>query len=402
MFAAATSCRRTRKGARLVLLGTVLIALAAVRAQADTGPPSPSPAETAPSATPGAAQSDSSNPDISAIADATAAWLSEDDPLQSTPDRTGFALQEVELSFQHAVDPYFRLDVFIGLSAEGVELEEAYATTLGLPASLQLRAGQFLTRFGRLNPTHPHAWDFVDRPFALERVFGPEGNAAPGVELSWLLPLPWSVELIGSLTNASGEGARSFYGEEELTIDSPLDFQSTLAVQQFFALNDDWSLLFGLSTAHGPTSTTPDARTEIYGADLYVKYRPISFASAMFVALQLEVIWRRRQVPDDLLQDFGGYASLLWRFAERWETAARYELAGPPRNLDGDRTADELDPEWTKERQRVAASLTFRPTEFSRLRLQGSLDVPDFRPDPEWALVLAAEFGIGAHAAHKF
>jgi hypothetical protein len=391
MFMVATSCRRARSGARLALLGLALIASGRARAQSV-------PAETAPSQTPAPA----ANPDIAAIADATAAWLSEDDPLQSVPDRTGFALQEVELSFQHAVDPYFRLDVFVGLSAEGVELEEAYGTTLGLPASLQLRAGKFLTRFGRLNATHSHSWDFVDRPFAFERVFGPEGNGAPGVELSWLTPLPWYVELIGSATEATGEGARSFYGEEELAIDSPLDFQNTLALQQFFPLNDDWSLLFGLSTAHGPTPTTRDGRTEIYGSDLYLKYRPITYGSFAQLALQLEVLWRRRQVPGDLLQDFGGYATLSWRFAQRWETAARYEYASPPRNRDGDVTADDLDPEWTAERQRVAASLSFRPTEFSRLRLQGSLDLPDFRPDPEWALVLAIELGIGAHAAHKF
>ena len=322
--------------------------------------------------------------------------------MQTTPHRTGFALQEVELSFQHAVDPYFRLDVFVALSPEGVELEEAYGTTLGLPASLQLRAGLFLTRFGRLNAQHPHTWDFVDRPFAFERAFGAEGNRGPGLELSWLLPLPWYVELIGSMTEASGEGARSFYGEADLEIDSPLDFQHTAALQQFFALDDDWSLLWGLSTAHGPTPTTEDARTELYGTDLYLKYRPISYGSYAQLALQLEALWRRRQVPDDLLQDFGGFASLSWRFAQRWETAVRYEYASAPRNRDGDVTADDLDPEWTAERQRVAASFTFRPTEFSRLRLQGSVDLPDFRPDPEWALVLALELGIGAHAAHKF
>ena len=38
-----------------------------------------------------------------------------------------------------------------------VELEEAIMTTRSLPKGLQLKAGQFLTEFGRINPTHPHA-----------------------------------------------------------------------------------------------------------------------------------------------------------------------------------------------------------------------------------------------------
>ena len=56
----------------------------------------------------------------------------------------------------------------------GVEVEEAYLTTLALPANLQVRASQFLTRFGRLNSTHPHAWDFTDQPLVNGRFFGGE------------------------------------------------------------------------------------------------------------------------------------------------------------------------------------------------------------------------------------
>ena len=50
----------------------------------------------------------------------------------------------------------------------------------------------------------------------------------------------------------------------------------------------------------------------------------------------------------------------------------------------------------------IAGVLTFWPSEFSRLRLQGSSDIPGWRPDPIWAVFLASEFAIGAHGAHKF
>ena len=345
-------------------------------------------------------------PDISFLLDVALAAFSDDEPLQTgghDPRKTGFAFQQLEMGVSKSVDPYFRFDAFIVFSQFGVEVEEAYATTLALPASLQVRAGQLLTRFGRINPTHPHTWDFVDQPLAIGRVFGGEGNRGLGVELSWLTPLPWYVEVLGSATDAAGEStARSFFGPEDLGVKGPLDFQLTAAIKQFFSLSDDWSLLWGLSAANGPNPTGHDNRTDVYGTDLYLKFRPISRASDTAVALQTEWLYRRRQVPETVEQDLSGYAQASWKFAQRWGTAARYEYGSPTFDLAGDRVASDLDPAWTGHRHRVSANVTFWPTEFSRLRLQGSTDLPGWREQPIWAAFLAAEFSVGAHGAHRF
>jgi hypothetical protein len=344
------------------------------------------------------------NPDISFVFDAAAAYFSDDEPLQSgghDPTEAGFNLQQLEMAIGKAVDPYFRFDANVVFSSFGVEIEEAYATTLALPHGLQLRAGQFLTRIGRINATHPHSWDFVDQPFVIGRLFGGEGNRGLGAELSYLTPLPWYVELVASVTDAAGEAtARSFFGPQDLPVEGPLDLQSSLMARQFFALHDDWSLLWGLSVATGPNGTGHSNRTDIYATDLYLKYRPITRASSTVVALQAEWFHRRRQVPEDLLADHGGYAQLFWRFARRWGTAGRYEF-GSPASGDGD-AIDDLDPEWTGSRHRASANLTFWPTEFSRLRLQGGIDLPGWRDAPIYALFLATEFSIGAHGAHTF
>ena len=109
-------------------------------------------------------------PNISIILDVAAAMFSDDDNLQGgahDPNSNGFNLQQLELSLNKSVDPYFRFDSNIVFSLFGVEVEEAYATTIDLPWNLQVRAGQFLTRFGRINPTHPHSWDFVEPPLPL-------------------------------------------------------------------------------------------------------------------------------------------------------------------------------------------------------------------------------------------
>jgi len=353
----------------------------------------------------GGAGGQSLNPDLSLIADFAAAYFSQDDNLETgahDPTQNGFNLQQLELAAGAAVDPYFRFDANIVFGLDEVEIEEAYATTLDLPFQLQARFGQFLTRFGRINSMHLHAWDFVDQPFAIGRIFGPEGNRGLGVELSWLTPLPWYVEIVASTIGAAGEGTnRSFFGADDLGVDGPADLLYVTALKQFFPLSEDWSLSVGLSGAFGPNSTGRSNRTDVYGVDLFLKYRPITRESSTIVALQSEWLYRRRQVPENVLADVDGYAQLFWRFAQRWAVAGRYEYGSPVVDSAGDVVVDPLDPEWTSERQRVGANLTYWPSEFSRLRLQGARDMPDWR-NGIWMVFLAAEVVVGAHGAHKF
>ncbi len=345
------------------------------------------------------------NPALSAILDVAFAYFSEEDPPERghhDPKRSGFNWQGLELALNSSVDPYLRLDVHLGFCGEGAHVEEAYATTLALPAGLQARFGKFLTRFGRLNATHMHTWNFADQPFVLGRLFGGEGERGLGAELSLMLPLPWSVELVGSATEASGEdSARSFLGAEERPLESLLDPLYTTALKQFFPLSDDWSLAWGLSANFGPHATGDDHRAEIYGTDLYLKFRPLRRPEPRVVSLHSEWFYRRRQIAGGLLQDYGQFTELLWRFEKRWATAARYELGSPTYDLDGAFALDPLDPAWTNHRHRMSASLSFYPTEFSRFRWQWGGD----RVTPERTIVstfLTAEVSAGAHGAHSF
>jgi hypothetical protein len=337
--------------------------------------------------------------------DVAGAYFSRRHNLQAgahDPTITGFNLQALELAASASVDPYLRFDGYLVFALSGVELEEAYGTTLDLPFRLQARFGQFLHRFGRINPTHPHSWDFIDQPFAISRVFGGDGGRNLGVELSWLSPLPWYVELVGSVQNADGAtNARSFLGADSRPVRTLDDLLYVTAVKQFFALSDDWSLFWGLSGALGPNPTSRSNHTNVFGTDLYVKFRPITAQSFSIVSLQTEWLYRRRQVPGDLLQDIAGYAQLSWRFAQRWGTAGRYEYGSPAWSPDGHRVLDPLDPEMTSSRHRIAADVTHWPTEFSRFRLQISRDLPGWRPGI-WAAFLAAELVAGAHGAHAF
>lgn len=340
----------------------------------------------------------SMNPDISIITDVAGAMFSTEKPLQGgghDPNRSGFNLQQVEMAIDSSVDPFFAYRANLVYSQFGVEIEEAYGVTTALPENLQLRVGQFLTRMGRLNTTHPHTWEYVDQPFFWSKVYGGEGNRGLGAELNWLAPLPWYAEVATSLTQAGGAStARSFYGASDLGVRSPLDLQATGRLDQFFPIDRDWAVNWGLSGATGPNASGPGNRTDLLATDVYVRWRPLSEGSMQLATWTTEGILRRRQVPGGLLQDLGGYSSLFWRFAWQWGVAARAEWG---QNL----ALDPLDPDLAGDRQRYSTALTYWPSEFSRIRLQGSVDLPPMR-EPVYGAILGFEFVTGAHGAHKF
>jgi hypothetical protein len=173
------------------------------------------------------------------------------------------------------------------------------------------------------------------------------------------------------------------------------------ALKQFFPLSDDWSLFFGVSAAFGPNASGRSNRSEVYGADLYLKYRSITRGSDSVLSLQSEWLYRRRQVPEDVLWDATSSTEALYRPSRRWAIAGRYEFGSPSYGSAPGIAPDPLDPSWIDHRHRFTASATFAATEFSRLRLQGSRDLPAWRQGI-WAAFFAIELAAGAHGAHAF
>jgi len=350
----------------------------------------------------------SMNPDLSLILDVAVAGFSAEQNYQTgghDPRVTGFNLQQLEMHLEASVDPFFRMDANIVFSQFGVEVEEAYATSTSLPAGLQLRGGQFLTRFGRLNNTHPHSWHFVDQPLVNGKFFGSEGSRGLGAELSWLSPLPWYAEVLVSATEAKNACcARSFYGADDLGVRSPLDVVYTAALKQFFPFGDDLSLNWGLSYQGGPNATGVGNRTEIYGTDLYLRYRPVDDPGRLAAWVVVESMARRRQVPFAVLADYGGYAEAVVQFALQYELGARAEVVT---GVDD----DPLDPDWSGARTRYSAAFTYYPSHFSRLRVQAAYGASDdgegallstLYDRPVFAVFAALEVLIGAHGSHGF
>lgn len=346
-------------------------------------------AETARAAATPSAAVQSMNPDVGLVLDVALGAFS-DDPLQvgeHDPDENGFKLQQLEMVLGSNIDPFFRLDAFLVFSVEGVEVEEAFATTLELPGNLQMRAGKFFTRFGRQNPTHPHAWSFVDKPLVLGKFFGPEASGGPGLEASWLAPLPWYVELVASSNQPESEE------EDGAGPEGAGDLMYTAALKQFFPFGASWSLSWGLSGNTAPIGG--DGRVLVGGTDVYLRWRPVDSAEREAISIQIEALWRRLDVSGPESTDWGGYGQLVWDANAAWQMGARYERVT---GVDGDPT----NPDWTDSRQRASLQTTYRPSHFSRIRVQGNYDRPEWRAEPIWAGLLQLEVVAGVHGAHSF
>ena len=364
----------------------------------------------------------SMNPDVSVDGLFAAAYFSEPENLNfggHDPHERGFNVQNLELSLQSIVDPYFEGEshfVFgISRGESFLEVEELFFTSVALPLNLQLRGGQFFTRFGRLNPIHPHAWDFVDQPIINGRLLGEDGVRQIGMQLSYLLPLPIYTELIVGMQNPFGETAVSFLNTPgEVYLGRPLiareigslaDFIYLTRLNSSVEVTDTVTMVWGGSALFGPNASGEDTRTTILGTDLYFQWRPLSAVRGWpFITWQNEVMWRNYEaggfiraddntVPKEDLKDWGFYSQLLYGFRPRWVAGVRGEYA---------KGEDSTHPLQDR-RYRLSANLTFYPSEFSKWRLQYNYDVSESKDDdPIHAVFLQWEFLMGAHGAHQF
>jgi hypothetical protein len=164
--------------------------------------------------------------------------------------------------------------------------------------------------------------------------------------------------------------------------------------------------LLGASGAFGPNNSGPTARTSIYGADLYWKWKsPTASGGFPFVAVQSEYLARRYDaalrtasgashlLPAETLRDNGAYAQVQWGIKPRIIAALRGEV------VDGDK-ASFVVPDRQR-RTRLSPNLTWFPTEFSKFRIQYNHDERRGLGG-DHTLLVQFEFLLGAHAAHKF
>ncbi|HEY6070933.1 MAG TPA: hypothetical protein VIU85_06130 [Chthoniobacterales bacterium] len=341
------------------------------------------------------------------------------------PMQRGFNARNIELAFDGAVDPYFEgfANIVFKLDNDNnteVEVEEAFMQTTSLPFNLQVKAGQFFSAFGRINPTHPHTWDFADYPIVAGKFLGPDGLRGVGSQISWIIPVPWYSQLFLGVQNGRGGTGYSFrnpgdngifYGR--MTTDRELrgleDFVWVPRWENSVDLSPTQVVLAGVSGAFGSNETGGHSRTQIYGGDLLYKWKSEKAEGGFpFVKWQTEFMYRRYEAGlgenksfpvAETFHDWGLYSQVLWGFKKGWVAGIR----GDYYDAEDSRFTDDLD---RQSRSRISANLTWYPTEFSKIRLQYNHDFLDetfFLAGRDVdSVFLQFEFILGAHGAHKF
>jgi hypothetical protein len=348
-------------------------------------------------------------PDFSAVGD----LVGDLSPKGSTQeDGTRFGVREVELAVQAAVDPFFRGDVFLGISdLEKISIEQAFLTATALPWRLEARLGRFLMPVGKQNTTHRHDLHTVEHSYVVQRFLGAEGLKGTGIYLARVFsPLGFYQEVILTAVDRFGEAP------EDLTADEAPNKKLTglgysARLRNYWDLSQatnlelsasaitgrkEQPLAFGISGVNAAL-----ARQTVVGMDLTYRWRPLQQGLYRSFILQGELMKQLNKgkvlVPSGFTPD--EYRGPTRNFAGAY-LFARYQIT--QRNYLGARWDWVQDPEEDGSRLMAGtALLEFFPSEFSKLvaaferrsiRSVGSTN----------RILLQAAFAVGPHKPHPF
>ena len=355
-------------------------------------------------------------PDISVVGD----LIADASPKGSTQEGgERFSVREVELAVQAAVDPYFRGDVFLGVSdLEGIGIEQAYLTATSLPWGLEVRLGRFLMPVGKQNTTHRHDLHTVDYPYAIQRFFGEEGLKGTGIYASRIFaPFGFYQELILTAVDRFGEAEEGAAPTFEPINKKLTGLGYSARLRNYWDLNEASNFELSLSGVTGkreqpilelgevaPFST--GARQSVVGADFTYRWRPLQQGLYKSFIVQAEFM-RQLNERDPRLDLPAGVPS------------SNFTYGGPSTDLSGayvfaryqvtrraylgarfDTFQEEAD---ATRRTSTAASgyLEYFPSEFSKLMAAYERYSPT-EGSAANRILLQATFALGPHKPHPF
>jgi len=331
---------------------------------------------------------------------------------EAGPLPEGLALGETEINISANVDDKFTAKLTVPIAIEDgeatVELEEAWVETMTLPAGLSLRMGRSYANIGYLNDKHAHTWDFADLPLVYQAFLGGQ-YIDDGLQLRWLAPTDFYLELGAEITRGdnypAGGAANSGFGSYALHLRSGGDVGFSNSWQAGFSYLQADAIDRASGNEDDPLYFT--GQTDQWMAEFVWKWAPNGNNRQRNFTFQAEYMWRNEDgsytlpgenpLPYDNDQQ-GWYLQTVYQPFPRWRVGLRYDLlssdnpgmayAGTPLMPSGN------DP------RRFSIMTDWSNSEFSRLRLQYTLDKAGFPDDRQWGLQYI--FSIGAHGAHSF
>ena len=354
-------------------------------------------------------------PDISAVGD----LIGDLSPKGSTQEGgERFSVREVEVAIQAAVDPYFRGDIFLGISdLEKISIEQAYLTATSLPWGLEVRLGRLLMPVGKQNTTHRHDLHTVDYPYAIQRFFGDEGLKGTGLYASRIFaPFGFYQEVILTAVNRFGEAEEGVAPTLEPVNKKLSGLGYSARLRNYWDLNEDSNIELSFSGITGKqeqpvlfqsdvASFSTPARQSVVGTDFTYRWRPLQQGLYKSFILQAEYM-RQLNEKEPSLQLPSGVAE------------SDYSYGGPDRDFNGGYVFgryqvtrrgflgarfDAFQDEAASGRTSTAASGYFEyfPSEFSKL-IAGYERYSPAEGTATNRILLQATFALGPHKPHPF
>lgn len=331
---------------------------------------------------------------------------------EAGPYPEGLALGETEITMSANVDDKFTAKLTVPIAIEDgdvvVELEEAWVETMTMPAGLSLRMGRFYSNIGYLNDKHAHSWDFADQPLVYQAFLGGQ-YIDDGLQLRWLAPTDLYLELGAEITRGAkypaGDSGHSGVGSYALHLRSGGDI----------GFSNSWQAGLSYLQADADERASGDeddpllfnGNTDLWIAEFVWKWAPNGNSKQRNFIFQAEYMWRDEDgsytlpglepMPYDNKQR-GWYLQAVYQPFPRWRVGFRYDLLSsddPGQAYDDTPLMPSSD-----DPRRYSLMADWSNSEFSRLRLQYTVDQAGFIDDRQWGLQYI--FSIGAHGAHSF
>lgn len=276
------------------------------------------------------------------------------------------------------------------------ELHEGFISTNTLVPYSEIKVGKFLLDVGRLNNVHQHDWLFTTAPKVHREFFHPgsdrleaEGASDTGIEYSMLVPGYELVNIKAGITNGECYG---HCHEDGLKPSYPLHY---LRVTGFIpeSRQDGW-LLGANYLSRIESSTT---KTKLYGFDITYKNRHGSFVKWLS---QTEMYYQWQQNPVETTYKAGFYSYLQYGYSKQVYFGFRADGFSHLNMKFESNSQDREDFDYA-----LSPSLTYKPSEFSLLRLtyihevnttQGVSDTKDRQIEVQFV------YFLGAHPSHNF
>jgi hypothetical protein len=370
-------------------------------------------------------------PDFSAVGD----LVGDLSPRGSTqPDASRFGVREVELAVQAVVDPYFRGDVFLGISdLELISIEQAFLTTTSLPNQFELKIGRFLMPFGKQNLTHRHDLHTIEYPYVIQKLLSPDGFKGTGFWGSRVFsPFGFYQEVQVTAVDRLSPATLGLTTAEEVNrtlgglgysarLRNYVDLSEAANVELSFSaltgkrdqpLDSTFATLVTSVTGGEPVLTNVNAtiaRQSTFGADFTFRWRPLQQGLYKSFILQTEVMRQTNErnpaVPGVVCpaapapcavplyagptRDYtGAYVFARYQTSQRTFLGSRYDWVQDPTT--GGRTLNA-----------GSVYLEWYPSEFSKI----NAGYEAYKPEGQTLLnrlLVQAVFSLGPHKPHPF